>query len=200
MKLILYRIFFCVCTGVGHFWTNLTNSSKHNRSSTTFLKWSLALGLYIFASALSKVCFNLLFTQRYRIFFPGKSLPPLTHSFWEIFVLFFFPFQEKKKKHLVFFFFPEKVCKPLTQLWDGQPPKKGQNRLKIALFVDFQIFSLFFFFLPKWATFLFFFFSQKKFARHSLTRFQEAEKKNSAGKKKHNFHSLTRKTPKKCKN
>ena len=43
------------------------------------------------------------FNQRYRIFFPWKSLTPLTHSFWENCV-FFFPHFWKKKNTDVFFF------------------------------------------------------------------------------------------------
>ena len=127
-------------------------------------------------------------------FFPRKSLGG-THSLTlGTFRFFFFPCFGKKKKQAFFFFFPGKVCKPLTQLRDGKPPKKGQKRTKTAPFVQFQIFSLLFFFFPKiWIKILFFFFSQEKFTRHSLTRFQRAEKKkNSAGKKKNTIftHSL----------
>ena len=61
-------------------------------------------------------------------FFPRKSLTP-THSlvFREFSFFFFSGFLEEKKTD-VFFFFPGKVCKPLTRLRDGQPPKKGQKR------------------------------------------------------------------------
>ena len=70
----------------------------------------------------------------------------------------------------------------------------------MAPFVEFQFFSLFFFFPKTWIKILFFF-SQEKFTRHSLTRFQRAEtkKKQHRKKKKHHFYSLTRFSTKSCK-
>ena len=49
-------------------------------------------------------------SQRYRIFFPWKSLRPLTHSISE--------------KNTAVFFFPERVYMPLTQLFRRSLNKK----------------------------------------------------------------------------
>ena len=113
-------------------------------------------------------------------FFPGKDWGVLTHSLWAIFV-FFFRVLEKKNK--LFFFFPGKVCMPLTQLRDGKLQKKVKNGKKRHLLSNFIFFSLFFFFPVKSC----FFFSQEKFTRHSLTRFQRAGKKKQRRKKKTPF-------------
>ena len=138
------------------------------------------------------------FRQRYRIFFfRGKVWGVLTHSLWALFVFFFSVFWKKKKQAV--FFFPGKVCKPLTQLRDGKPPKKGQKRTKTAPFVEFQIFSLLFFFPKIWIKILFFFFPGKVHTplTHSIS--EGGKKKTAPEKKKHNFYSLTRFFTKSCK-
>ena len=74
--------------------------------------------------------------------------------------------------------------------------KKGPKRSKKGKLFGFSNFGGVFYFFPKnFENGLFFFFLEK-FTLHSLTHFQRAEKKNSTGKKKHHFHSLTRFLPK----
>ena len=62
----------------------------------------------------------------------------------------------------------------------------------MALFVEFRFFSLFFF-PKKFPKILFFFFSQEKITRHSLTQISGPGKKNTAPEKKTSFlltHSI----------
>ena len=67
-----------------------------------------------------------LITTKGIVFFSRKRLGG-THSLTlGNFCFYFFRVLEKKKQAV--FFFPGKVCMPLTQLRDGQPPKKGQKR------------------------------------------------------------------------
>ena len=82
-------------------------------------------------------------SQRYRIFFfRGKVWGVLTHSFWAIFVFFFFGYPEKKTRFFsqkigpkVFFFFllQEKFTRhSLTRF--QRPEKKKQPRKKKTAF------------------------------------------------------------------
>ena len=135
--------------------------------------------------------------QRYRIFFfPGIVYRHSLTRFSRI--LFFFSTFWKKKIQTVFFFFPGKVCSHSLVWEEDNLQKKGQKPLCFAIFSHYGCF--FFFFPTFFQLFLFFFFSQEKFKVHSLTRFFGPEKKKQQRKKKkHNFHSLSRFLPKKCK-
>ena len=100
-------------------------------------------------------------------FFPRKSLRVLTHSFWAFFVFFsgfFFS---------AVFFFPGKVCSPLTRLNLQKQVKKAKN----GIFCRFSVFPMFFF------SGQFFFFPKKSLpATHSLV-FRGRKKKQRRKKK-----------------
>ena len=121
-------------------------------------------------------------------YFPGKVCRLLTHSILSNFVFFIFR-PLGKKKHLFFFFSSEKfVSHSLAKKADD--PKNRSEKVKKRYLEVFFIFS------RKILKTVCFFFFLEKFTLHSLTHFQRAEKKNSTGKKKHHFHSLTRFLPK----
>ena len=102
-------------------------------------------------------------------FFPGNSLPPLTHSIFENFV-FFFP--QKKYK---MFFFSRKSLKATHSPGAQISTKKGQ---KHVFFVIFSHLGCFFF-----PTFFCFFFPRKSLhPTHSLN-FGRPEKKTAVEKK-----------------
>ena len=128
-------------------------------------------------------------------FFSRNSLPPLTHSIFENFVFFFFHFLEKKNTNCFFFFSQEKFAATHSSEERIIYRKKVKNPYVLQFFHILVVF----FFPNIFSTFSVFFFPQEKFKVHSLTRFFGPEK-NSSGKKKHNFHSLSRFLPKKCKN
>ena len=131
--------------------------------------------------------------QRYRIFlFLGNSLHA-THSLdLGGFCYIFFSTFWKKKIQTVFYFFPGKVCKPLTQKKSDICKKRSKKRYFMLIFRNFSNFrGVFFFpFFPK--NFYVFFFSQEKFKIHSLTQIQEpGKKKIQHWKKKITTFSLT---------
>ena len=112
-----------------------------------------------------------------------------THSLTLGNFCFFFSVFWKKKKTSCFFFFPGKVCMPLTQLRDGKLQKKVKNGKKRHLLSNFIFFVVFFFFPVK--SCFFFFFPRKSLpVTHSLD-FRGREKKNSVGKKKKTPFLLT---------
>ena len=98
----------------------------------------------------------------------------------------------RKKKKSCFFFFPGKVCKPLTRPKNWMSPKKGQNWSKKAKKTVLHIFEVFFFFSQKiFFLLLFFFFPGKVYTSltHSISK--PGKKKNRPEKKNTIFtHSL----------
>ena len=135
------------------------------------------------------------FSQRYRIFFfPGNSLHP-THSLnLGEFCIFFFPLFGKKKIQNVFFFFPGKVCKPLTRKKSDIYQKKVQKKVLYAVFRNFsdffQFLSCIFFFEKKNNQKMYFFFPRKSLkSTHSHENI--CRKKKQQWKKNNIFtHSL----------
>ena len=108
--------------------------------------------------------------------FGGYSLTHFGH-----FSFFFFPCFGKKKQ-AVFFFSQEKFASHSLSWKTANLTKKGQKRAKTALFVDFQFFSLLFFFPKTWIKILFFFPSKSSHATHSLD-FRGRKKKTAPEKK-----------------
>ena len=118
-------------------------------------------------------------------FFRGKVYMALTHSISvnfdffsslfgkKLYKLFFFPRKSLEATHSIFFY----ICRKRS--------KKG----KLYSFLKFFSFWRCFFFPTNPKKKVFYFFSQEKFTRHSLTQSQEPEKK-TAPKKKTAF-SLT---------
>ena len=84
-------------------------------------------------------------------------------------------------------FFPRKRLRGTHSLDFRSGSEKKNKRVFFFPARNFRFFAVFFFF------------PQEKFTLHSLTQNQRPEKKNSPGKKKQHFYSLTRFSPKKYK-
>ena len=98
----------------------------------------------------------------------------MAHSltrFWEI--CFFFLFLPAWKKNSCFFFLPRKSLSSTHTIF-----RNVQRKIKreYVVFHDFEILGKFFF--PPQSVFFLVFFLLEKFTTHSLTQFQQAEKKN----------------------
>ena len=109
--------------------------------------------------------------QRYRIFFFGKSLTPVIHSFSENFI-FFHPLFGRKK---MYFVFPRKGLEA-THSAEWQLPLRNRYLCTFTVFFSAKFCNIF---------------SQAKFTTHSLTRSQgqEKEKKQLRKNKKNTFYT-----------
>ena len=134
-----------------------------------------------------KRCFTFfLYIQRYRFFFPRKRLGG-THSLdLGNFCFFFFPAQEKIASHSL-----------TRETVDLQ--KKVKTGKKWHFLSNFGFFRCFFFPQKISQNSVFFFFPGKDYTSLTHSNFRAGKKKTAPEKKKQQFYSLTRFSPKKYK-
>ena len=127
-------------------------------------------------------------------FFRGKDWGVLTHSIWAIFVFFYFPILEKKNK---LFFFPRKSLQATHSPERRSSSKKRSKPVKNGTFCRISVFFVVFF-SQKISQNSVFFFPGKDYTSLTHSNFR-AGKKKQPRKKKQQFYSLTRFSPKKYK-